>query len=107
MFEIEFVCKKTGQKVSKRVRGAKLANRIARQVVQSRAERVVVRKITGKFDVWLWVPEQNRFVFVDGKPVDRLSGARFWSEWDHSERNAVPVLWPTEVPPPACFVRNS
>jgi hypothetical protein len=107
MFEIEFVCKKSGLTIHKRVRGAKLANRIARQIVQGQSDRVIVRKIEGKFDVWLWVPDQNRFVLVGGKPVDRLAGAQFWLNWSHVERSAVAVLWPVDTPPPSCFVANS
>lgn len=107
MFEIEYLDSKSGEKITKRIRGAKLANRIARQLIRDRTNKVIVRKIEGKFDVWLWVPEQNRFFLVIGKPVDRLAGARFWSEWSHVERSAVPVLWPVDVAPPACFVANS
>lgn len=107
MFEIEYVCRKSGEKITKRIRGAKLANRIARQLVQDRAAKVIVRKIEGKFDVWLWVPDQNTFVLVGGKPVDRLSGAQFWLNWSHVERSAVAVLWPVDTPPPPCFVAKS
>lgn len=105
MFEIEYVENGSGNVIRTRAKSQKQKRSILKAIDRLKGHTVVVREKTYEdtFNVWLYVPEKEKFIQVSGPSVNRSVSLKIFADWDHRAKNAIPVLWPTDQPVPKSF----
>lgn len=98
MFEIEYVENGSGNVIRARAKSHKIAQAVAKGIAKSKCKQVIVRRLKDTFNVWLYIPGEDRFVMVQSKPMDRCNAASFWGDWNHCKEGAVAVIWPSNIP---------
>lgn len=109
MWEIRYANWKTKEIiVVRQVPSFALAATIAKELPSAIGWQVIVTRVSDtskRFDVWLWMPEEKKWIRLKGKPLSKRATMKFHAQWDFN--TAVAIYWPVGVELPSTSPQSS
>lgn len=98
VFELEYTCAVTGEKVSRQVKGFERARAIAKELAKASNRRAVIRRQR----IWrmLLVDLQTESFYEVDRDLCTEDAATWWQEWNGESKRAVALPWPSCLPLP-------